>query len=119
MSPADEQDSQHVEELSEKTQLATEHAVEKAFVDQGYTGAAAHGRDARDRVGGSESRRGQRRPHVTTPALGSRAHECLAERFRWLTRDYERLEKMLASCHFAAFGTLFLHPLFLNLTSSS
>src|SRR5437879_11237828 len=38
VSPADEQDRAHAEELSEKTQTATKNSVEKAFVDQGYTG---------------------------------------------------------------------------------
>lgn len=51
VSPADVQDRDAVEELSEKTQIATENSVEKVFVDQGYTGeraaaaAARHGLD--------------------------------------------------------------------------
>src|SRR5205807_6210651 len=41
ISPADEQDRTHLEGLSEKTQIATGNSVEKAFVDQGYTGEKA------------------------------------------------------------------------------
>lgn len=52
VSPADEQDQDHVEQLSEQVQIATENSVEKAFVDQGYTGApaAAHSLGIQSRI---------------------------------------------------------------------
>ena len=41
-----------------------------------------------------------------------------AARFRRLTRDYERLEKVLAGSHFAAFGILLVQRLLPHLGSS-
>src|SRR5688572_21142110 len=98
VSPADEQDRAHVEELSEKTQIATKNGVEKAWVDQGYTGkpaaqaAAQHGIELEvvqvDGIKGGFVLLPRRWVVERTNAW--------AARFRRLTRDYERLEKVLA-----------------------
>ena len=121
VSPADEQDRQHVESLSEKTQIATKHTVEKAFVDQGYTGqkaaAAAETHGIELEVVKVEGVKGG---FVLLPRrwVVERTN-AWAARFRRLARDYERLEKMLAGCHFAAFGMLLLHRLLPHLAGSS
>jgi transposase len=120
VSPAKEQDRAQVEELSEKTQIATENTVEKAFVDQGYTGkraaeaAAKHGIDLE--VVKVEGVKGG---FVLLPRrwVVERTN-AWAARFRRLTRDYERLEKVLAGCHFVAFGMLLLHRLLPHLAES-
>jgi transposase len=121
VSPADEQDRAHVEELSEKTQIATENSVQKAFVDQGYTGEAAaeaakkHGIELEvvrvDGVKGGFVLLPRRWVVERTNAW--------AARFRRLTRDYERLEKVLAGCHFVAFGILLLHRLLPHLAQTT
>ena len=121
ISPADEQDRAHLEGLSEKTQIATGGSVEKAFVDQGYTGekaaeaAAKHGIELEVvRVEGIKG------GFVLLPRrwVVERTN-AWAARFRRLTRDYERLEKVLAGCHFVAFGILLLQRLLPHLAGSS
>ena len=113
VSPADEQDRQHVAGLSEKTQTATKNTVNKAFVDQGYTGenaaAAAEQYGIELEVVKVEGVKGG---FVLLPRrwVVERTN-AWAARFRRLARDYERLDKMLAGCHFAAFGMLLLHRL--------
>jgi transposase len=121
VSAADEQDRALVGELSEKTQIATENSVEKAWVDQGYTGkdaaeaAAKHGIELE--VVKVEGVKGG---FVLLPRrwVVERTN-AWAARFRRLTRDYERLEKMLAGNHFVAFGILLLHRLLPHLPGSS
>jgi transposase len=121
VSPADEQDRQYVAELSEQTQIATQHAVQKAFVDQGYTGenaaAAAEKHGIELEVVKVEGVKGG---FVLLPRrwVVERTN-AWAARFRRLARDYERLEKMLAGCHLAAFGMLLLHRLLPHLAGSS
>ena len=121
VSPADEQDRAHVEELSEKTQIATGGTVEKAFADQGYTGQAAaeaaqkHGIELE--VVKVEGVKGG---FVLLPRrwVAERTN-AWAARFRRLVRDYERLEKVLAGAHFLAFGMLLCHRLLPHLAGSS
>jgi transposase len=121
VSPADEPDRAHVEELCEKTQIATKNSVEKAFVDQGYTGEAAataaekHGIELE--VVKVEGVKGG---FVLLPRrwVVERTN-AWAARFRRLTRDYERLEKVLAGAHFVAFGMLLLQRLLPHLPGSS
>jgi transposase len=113
VSPADEQDREHVDSLSEKTQIATENSVQKAFVDQGYTGERAeqaaekHGIELEvvkvDGVKGGFVLLPRRWVVERTNAW--------AARFRRLTRDYERLAKVLAGAHVAAYGMLLLQRL--------
>ena len=43
VSPASEQEREHVGELAEAVQEATGESVELAYVDQGYTGEKASG----------------------------------------------------------------------------
>jgi transposase len=121
ISAADEQERDYVGELSEKTQIATENSVERAWVDQGYTGKAAaeaaakHGIELEvvkvDGVKGGFVLLPRRWVVERTNAW--------AARFRRLARDYERLEKVLAGCHFAAFGILLVHRLLPHLAGSS
>jgi transposase len=120
ISPADEQDRAHVGELSEKTQIATENSVEKAFVDQGYTGKPA---EEAAKEHGIELEvvkvEGVKGGFVLLPRrwVVERTN-AWAARFRRLTRDYERLEKVLAGSHFAAFGILLVQRLLPHLGSS-
>jgi transposase len=121
VSPAKEPDRAHVEELSKKTQIATENSVEMAFVDQGYTGQRA--REAAQKHGIElevVKVEGVKGGFVLLPRrwVVERTN-AWAARFRRLTRDYERLEKVLAGCHFVAFGMLLLHRLLPHLAQSS
>ena len=121
VSPADEQDRAHVDTLSEKTQTATENSVEKAWVDQGYTGenakeaASKHGIELE--VVKVEGVKGG---FVLLPRrwVVERTN-AWAARFRRLARDYERLQKTLAGNHFLAFGILLVHRLLPHLPGSS
>ena len=121
VSPADEQDRAHVEELAEKTQIATENSVEKAFVDQGYTGkdaaAAAQSHGIELEVVKVEGVKGG---FVLLPRrwVVERTN-AWAARFRRLARDYERLEKVLAGAHFVAYSMLLLQRLLPHLAQTS
>jgi transposase len=121
VSAANEQDRAHMDELSEKTQIATEDAVEKAWVDQAYTGKKAaeaaqqHGIELE--VVKVEGVKGG---FVLLPRRWVvERTQAWAARFRRLARDYERLEKVLAGCHFAAYGILLVHRLLPYLAGSS
>lgn len=121
VSPADEQDRAHVDELSEKTQIATENSVEKAFVDQGYTGKPAA--EAAEQHGIElevVKVEGVKGGFVLLPRrwVVERTN-AWAARFRRLSRDYERLEKVLAGAHFVAYGMLLLQRLLPHLGQSS
>jgi transposase len=121
VSPADEQDRAQVEKLSRKIQIATENSVEKAYVDQAYTGEAPaeaaqkHGIELEvvkvDGVKGGFVLLPRRWVVERTNAW--------AARFRRLTRDYERLDKVLAGAHFVAYGMLLVHRLLPHLAGSS
>jgi transposase len=107
---ADEQDRAQVAELAAQVQAVTGETVELAFVDQGYTGAAAkeqaeaHG-ICLEVVKLPEAKRGfvlLPRRWVVERSIG------WAARFRRLARDYERLPETLAGLHYLAFAILML-----------
>jgi len=95
--------------------------VQKAFGDQGYTGERAaqaaenHGIELEvvkvDGIKGGFVLLPRRWVIERTNAW--------AARFRRLARDYERLEKVLVGCHFAAFGILLVHRLLPHLAGSA
>lgn len=107
---ADAQDRAQVAQLAEQVQDVTGHAVEVAFVDQGYTGeqpareAAAHGIQL-EVVKLPETRKG----FVLLPRrwVVERSFAWVA-RFRRLARDDERLPETLTGFHFLAFAILLL-----------
>ncbi len=121
VTPADEQDRAQVARLAEAVQEATGESVELAFVDQGYTGAAAaesaaaHGLRL-EVVKLPEAKRG----FVLLPRrwVVERSF-AWAARFRRLARDYERLPETLAGLHFLAFAILMLKRLVEVLAQSS
>lgn len=107
---ADEQDRTLVGELAEQVQEVTGDQVEVAFVDQGYTGAAAekaaqeHGIQLHV-VKLPEAKQGfvlLPRRWVIERSFG------WMSRFRRLARDCERLPELLAGFHLVAFGTIML-----------
>jgi transposase len=105
---ANEQEREQVATLAAQVQDVTGGTVELAFVDQGYTGAAAqqqaepHGIQL-EVVKHHEAKRG----FVLLPRrwVVERTFGWLG-RFRRLTRDYERLAKVLEGWHWLAFLTL-------------
>lgn len=111
VTPANEQDREQVAELAAKVQEVTDGSVEVAFVDQGYTGAAAAEAAAAYGI----------RLEVVQRPDGTRGFILLPRRwvversfgwlsrFRRLARDYERLPETLAGLHFVAFACLLLH----------
>ena len=111
VSPASEQEREHVGELARAVQEATGESVELAYVDQGYTGeraaqeAEAHGAMRLEVVKHEEAKRG----FVLLPRrwVVERGF-AWASRFRRLVKDYERLPSTLAGLHFVAFACLFL-----------
>ena len=110
VTPANEQDRAKVGELAKKVQEVTGETVELAFVDQGYTGAAAE--TAAEEYGMRlevvklpEAKKGfvlLPRRWVVERSFG------WAARFRRLARDYERLPETLRGLHFLAFAILML-----------
>src|ERR671912_197199 len=110
VSPANEDDREEVQKLSEEIQQATGENVELAYVDQGCTGerasgfAAEHG-NRLEVVKHEEAKRGfvllPRRWVVERDFAG-------ASRFRRLVKDYERLPQTVAGLHIVAFACLFL-----------
>jgi transposase len=108
VSPANEQDRQHVGDLAQQVQHATGHHVDVAFVDQGCTGdtaqqaAAEHGIDLIV-VKLPDAKRG----FVLLPRrwVVERSFGWMA-RFRRLACDYERLPERLRGLHFLAFAIL-------------
>ncbi len=103
-----EQEREQVAELAGKLQEVTGGTVETAFVDQGYTGENA-AQQASDHdivlevVKHTEAKKG----FVLLPRrwVVERTFGWLG-RFRRLTRDYERLAKVLAGWHWLAFLVL-------------
>jgi transposase len=110
VSPANEQEREHVGELAQAVQEATGESVDLAYVDQGYTGeraaeeAQAHGIRL-EVVKHEEAKRG----FVLLPRRWVVERDfAWASRFRRLAKDYERLPGTLAGLHFVAFACLFL-----------
>lgn len=108
VTPANKQDRAQVQELAERVQQVTEHNVQVAYVDQGYTGEKAS--DAAEQEGiRLEVVRlpGTKRGFVLLPRrwVVERSNAWTA-RFRRLARDYERLPETLAGLHFVAFAIL-------------
>lgn len=111
VTPANEQDRDHVAALAAQVQAVTGQRVEVAFVDQGSTGegpeAAAAAQGIRlEVVKLPQAKRG----FVLLPRrwVVERRFAWTA-RFRRLARDYERLPQTLAGLHLLAFAILLLH----------
>jgi transposase len=110
---ANEQERAQVGVLAQEVQDITDHSVEMAFVDEGYTGerakldAAAHGITLHV-IKLSQPTRG----FVLLPRrwVIERSFGWMA-RFRRLARDYERLADTLAGLHYVAFAMLMLQRL--------
>jgi transposase len=110
---ANEQERAQVGPLTQEVQDITDHSVEIAFVDEGYTGeqakldAAAHGITLHV-IKLSQPKRG----FVLLPRrwVIERSFGWMA-RFRRLARDYERLADTLAGLHYVAFAMLMLKRL--------
>ncbi len=117
---ANEDERTQVAALANAVQGVTGQHVEIAYVDAGYTGAAA---------ATAASEHGIQLVVVTLPEA-KRGFVLLpkrwviersfawAARFRRLARDFERLPGVLAGLHFLAFACLLLHQ-FIHLYSSS
>jgi transposase len=107
---ASEQERAQVAELAARLQEVTGGTVEVAFVDQGYTGAAAAEQAEAsgirlEVVRHTEAKKG----FVLLPRrwVVERSFAWLG-RFRRLARDYERLTETLAGWHWLAFLTVLL-----------
>ena len=107
---ANEQERAQVAELAAKVQEVTGGTVEVAFVDQGYTGETAAAQATAEGirlevVKHTEAKKG----FVLLPRrwVVERTFGWLG-RFRRLTRDYERLAKVLEGWHWLAFLTLII-----------
>lgn len=110
VTPANEQERAQVAELARQVQQATGETVKVAFADQGYTGEEP-AKAARDEgielqvIKLQEAKKG----FVLLPRrwVVERSFGWL-NRFRRLTRDYERLPETLAGLHFVVFAMLML-----------
>jgi transposase len=114
VTPASEQERAQVGQWTAKVQEVTQQKVEVAFVDQGYTGAAA----AAAALANAIELEVVRCPHakkgfVLLPRrwVVERSFAWLA-RFRRLARDYERLPATLIGLHFVVFACLMLTRVF-------
>ena len=110
VTPATDQDRAEVAPLAEAVQHITGQGVETAFVDQGYTGAAAAEAAAEhdvrlDVVKHHEAKRG----FVLLPRrwVVERSF-AWATRFRRLVKDYERLPETVRGLHLVAFVCIML-----------
>src|SRR5215211_1306808 len=110
VSPANEDDREEMNKLSEEIKRATGENVELAYVDQGYTGERAAGFAAEhgirlEVVKQEEAKRG----FVLLPRRWVVERDfAWASRFRRLLKDYERLPETVAGLHFVVFACLFL-----------
>ena len=110
VTPANEQDRDQIDILSEQVQAVTGQSVQLVYVDQGYTGenpaadAKQHGIELHV-VKLQEAKRG----FVLLPRrwVVERSF-AWAARFRRLAKDYERLQRTLAGLHFLVFASLML-----------
>ena len=110
VTPASAEDRGEVERLARTVQAVTNHTVELAWVDQGYTGeraanAAARHDIALEVVKLPEARRG----FVLLPRrwVVERSF-AWATRFRRLVKDYERYPETLAGLHVVAFACIMM-----------
>lgn len=113
VTPASAQDRAQVAELAAAVQEATGDAVEVAFVDQGYTGAAPAAAAAAQGIDLLVVRLPEaKRGFVLLPRrwVVERSF-AWASRFRRLARDYERLPETVAGLHFVAFACLMVRQL--------
>ncbi len=110
ITPANEQERAQVQALAQEVQHVTGQTVKLACADQGYTGEAP-AQAARDEgidlqvIKLPEAKNGfvlLPRRWVVERSFG------WANRFRRLTRDYERLPETLAGLHFVVFAILML-----------
>jgi len=110
ITPANEQERAQAGELARRVQTVTGQTVKVAFADQGYTGedpaqaAREEGIDLQI-IKLPQAKKG----FVLLPRrwVVERSFGWL-NRFRRLTRDYERLPKTLAGLHFVVFAILML-----------
>lgn len=120
VTPADANDRDAVDDLTGAVQAVTEGSVEKAFVDQGYTGkraasaAARHGIEL-EVVCLPEAKRG----FVLLPRrwVVERSFAWVT-RFRRLVKDYERLPGIVEGLHLVAFTCLMLRGVARLMTGS-
>lgn len=121
VTPANEQDRDQIDILSEQVQEATGQSVQLIYVDQGYTGenpaadAKQHGIELHV-VKLQEAKKG----FVLLPRrwVVERSF-AWAARFRRLAKDYERLQRTLAGLHFLVFASLMLARAMAFLQASS
>jgi transposase len=112
VTPANEQDRDQVQQLTQKVKEVTGETVEVAFVDEGFTGEkaaqAAEGEGIRlEVIKLPDVKKGfvlLPRRWVVERSFG------WAARFRLLARDYERLLETLIGLHFLAFAILMAKP---------
>jgi transposase len=92
VSPANEQDRKHVQQLAQAVQEATGHNVQLAYVDAGYTGYTGYTGDRaadaaegegikRHQAGSGQAARHQARLRLVAKAMGGRAQLCLGRSF--------------------------------------
>ena len=110
VTPANEQERAQVQQLAEQVQTITNHSVEVAFVDQGYTGAEA---EQAARAAGIQlivvKLPDAKKGFILLPRrwVVERSFAWTA-RFRRLARDFERTPQTLVGLHFLAFVMLLL-----------
>jgi transposase len=121
VTPADQGDRSQVEALARQMQKITGDTVELAYVDQGYTGAAAAEAAGQHGI----------KLEVVKHPMAKRGFVLLprrwvversfawAPRFRRLARDYERLDTTLKGFHYLSFACLMLTRMFHLLNSTS
>ncbi|WEY37672.1 IS5 family transposase [Paraburkholderia sp. SUR17] len=120
VTPANEQERAQVRELARQVQRATGQTVKVAFADQGYTGEEPAQAALDEGIELHVIRLAEtKKSFVLLPRrwVGERSFGWL-NRFRRLTRNYERLPETLARLHFVILSVLMLVH-FANLTKSA
>ena len=119
VTPANAKERAQVDALCQPVQRATGETVKLAWADQGYTGEQAKSEAAENGIDLQvvklpEAKKG----FVLLPRrwVVERSFGWLA-RFRRLSRDFERMPKVLAGLHFVAFVMLMLPKAAMLLTS--
>lgn len=113
VTPANEQERHQVAELAKQVQAAPGDSVERAFVDQAYTGDQAAQDAAANHMNLEVVKRPEaKRGFVLLPRrwVVERSQGWMA-RFRRLARDYEQLAETLKGLHVVAFTMLMLRQL--------